>query len=333
MGEQFKFKSSLAPFINGFISGKDAAGCAFLRGRWICLEIDKFFLEEGLTEATITAEIVEKWRSTRTADSKRTLHAKYNIWQQLARYMNRNGCRCYVPQSVKLPHTTSSPYIFTTQQMLHIFEESNKMTAFNKNMRNGVMVMPTLIRFLYSTGVRISEALSIKNCDLHLDEEFILLRATKNGHERLVAINESLKSVLLDYIAYRDFNDNKASILENPLFVKLDGSRIAYNTVTCWFKKILKASGIPCAANHIGEHQGPRVHDLRHTAACHALAKMIRIGKDPNVVMPIIMEWLGHRSMEACEGYLRLTSELYPDLRKIMSSIEKRIKTDYVYEE
>lgn len=31
----------------------------FLRGRWICLEIDKFFLEEGLTEAIITAEIVE----------------------------------------------------------------------------------------------------------------------------------------------------------------------------------------------------------------------------------------------------------------------------------
>lgn len=334
MGEQFKFKSPLAPFINGFISGKDSAGCAFLRGRWICLEIDKFFLEEGLTEAIITAEIVEKWRSTRTADSKRTLYAKYNIWQQLARYMNRNGCHCYVPQSVPMPHAhTSSPYIFTTQQMLRIFEESNKMTVFNKNMRNGVIVMPALIRFLYSTGVRISEALSITNRDLHLDEGFILLRTTKNGHERLTAINESLKSVLLNYIACRDFNANKASCFDKPLFVKLDGSRIAYNTVTSWFKKILKASGIPCTANHIGEHQGPRVHDLRHTAACHALAKMIRTGKDPNTVMPVIREWLGHRSIRACEGYLRLTSELYPDLREIMSSIEKRIKTDYVYEE
>ena len=75
------------------------------------------------------------------------------------------------------------------------------------------------------------------------------------------------------------------------------------------------------------------MHDLRHTAACHALAKMIRTGKDPNTVMPVIREWLGHRSIRACEGYLRLTSELYPDLREIMSSIEKRIKTDYVYEE
>lgn len=221
-------------------------------------------MEEGLTEATITAEIVEKWRSTRTADSKRTLHAKYNIWQQLARYMNRNGCRCYVPQSVQVPHApTNNPYIFTTQQMLRIFEESNKMTVFNKNMRNGVMVMPTLIRFLYSTGVRISEALSIKNCDLHLDEGFILLKTTKNGHERLAAINESLKSVLLNYIAYRDFNDNKASSLDNSLFVKLDGSRIAYNTVTGWFKKILKASGISCAANHIGDHPGYMISVIR----------------------------------------------------------------------
>lgn len=53
---------------------------------------------------------------------------------------------------------------------------------------------------------------------------------------------------------------------------------------------------------------------------------MIRIGKDPNTVMPVIREWLGHRSIRACEGYLRLTSELYPDLREIMSSIEKESK-------
>lgn len=60
---------------------------------------------------------------------------------------------------------------------------------------------------------------------------------------------------------------------------------------------------------------------------------MIRAGKDPIIIMPIIKEWLGHRSIRACEGYLRLTSELYPDLREIMSSIEKRIKTDCIYEE
>lgn len=53
---------------------------------------------------------------------------------------------------------------------------------------------------------------------------------------------------------------------------------------------------------------------------------MIRAGKDPNTVMPIIKEWLGHRSIKACEGYLRLTSELYPDLREIMSLIEKKSK-------
>lgn len=134
----------------------------FLRGRWICLEIDKFFLEEGLTEAIITAEIVEKWRSTRTADSKRTLHAKYNIWQQLARYMNRNGCHCYVPQSVPMPHAhTSSPYI-SQHNRCCVYLKSQIKWQFSTKYEERRHSHAGFNQILYSTGVRISEALSIK---------------------------------------------------------------------------------------------------------------------------------------------------------------------------
>ena len=329
MSEQFNYKSPLAPYMNGLVAGKNASGCTWLRGKWICREIDKFYLAEGITDATITTDIVEKWRLTRVADSKRTIYAKYNIWQQLARYMNRNGVRCYVPPMPSCPRFSNySPYIFTREQMHQIFEESNKLTLHNANRNNSVMAIPALIRFLYSTGVRISEALSIQNCDLHLEEGYILLRKTKNGHERLVAVNESLKSVLLEYISYRNTINSCLSGPFNLLFVKADGSSISQNAVYCWFKRLLKFCGIP----HIGNHQGPRVHDLRHTGACHSLAKMARAGKDLYVVLPILQEWLGHRSIDASERYLRLTSDLYPDLREKMTAIEKIIKLEYANE-
>lgn len=59
--------------------------------------------------------------------------------------------------------------------------------------------MPALLRMLYGTGVRISEAMSIVNEDVHLDDGYIHLRKTKNGTDRIVPINESLRYVLSEY--------------------------------------------------------------------------------------------------------------------------------------
>ena len=64
--------------------------------------------------------------------------------------------------------------------------------------------MPCLFRLLYATGMRISEALSIRNEDVDFSNNFIILRKTKNNKERIIPMNERLKEVLMQYIKYRD---------------------------------------------------------------------------------------------------------------------------------
>jgi site-specific recombinase XerD len=59
-----------------------------------------------------------------------------------------------------------------------------------------MIFIPAIIRLLYSTGLHISEALSLKNEDVCMVENYIHIRKTKNGHERLVPICNSLKLVL-----------------------------------------------------------------------------------------------------------------------------------------
>ena len=67
-----------------------------------------------------------------------------------------------------------------------------------------LICMPCLFRLLYSTGMRISEALSIKNGDVNIATDTILLTKTKNGKERLIPLNPELKAVLTQYMRYRD---------------------------------------------------------------------------------------------------------------------------------
>jgi len=178
--------------------------------------------------------------------------------------------------------------------------------------------VPAVLRLLYSTGLRISEALSIKNADVKLEKGYIHIRKTKNGSERIVPINDSLRGVLQQYISYRD--RMPVCNLGSPnsfFFIKSDGTYCNTQSVYCCFRKLLAVYGIP----YVGNHHGPRVHDLRHTFAVHAMVQMAHNNQDLYSTLPVISACLGHKSLFATEQYVRLTGEMYPELINQCSSV------------
>lgn len=66
--------------------------------------------------------------------------------------------------------------------------------------------------------------------------------------------------------------------------------------------------------SHAGRGKGPRVHDFRHTYACHCLKKWVMKGKDITAYLPVLRTYLGHTSFEETAYYLRLTSDIFPDI-------------------
>jgi site-specific recombinase XerD len=313
MSKHFEYKSVLASYIKGFIHMKEASGCNFLRGKWILFEIDCFFQENNTSEPVITRELVRKWRITRVNDSPATIYSKYSIISQLARYMSRQGRECFIP---RLPRYGSSkcnfiPYIFTHKQIAQLFCRSNLLRMYDRHMSNTMFSVPAVLRLIYSTGLRISEALSIKNADIKFDRSHILIRKTKNGCERIVPINDGLREVLLQYANYRDkMPISHVSSPNSFFFIKSDGSYCNAQSIYKWFRRLLAECSIP----YVGNHHGPRVHDLRHTFAVHAFVQMAHNGMDLYSSLPIISACLGHKSLSATEQYVRLTSEMYPEL-------------------
>ncbi len=185
-------------------------------------------------------------------------------------------------------------------------------------MGTSLFSMPALLRMLYGTGVRISEALSIVNEDVHLENGYIHLRKTKNGTDRIVPISESMRNVLSEYIYHRDRMPIVGiSAPDHPLFVKGDGTSFGANAVYQFFRKMLDRCGIPFKGNHCG----PRVHDLRHTYAVHCLVQMAHNGVDLYTGLPILSASLGHHSLSATEQYVRLTYAMYPEMERQCSAI------------
>jgi len=313
MNRKFFYKSVLSPFIYDFIEMKEASGMDCLRTKWILLEIDGFFCSNNVREAIITRDLVFQWQKTRVNDHPGTLYAKFSVISQLARYMSRHGHDCYIPRLPKYDMCKSgfTPYIFTFEQMEIIFDKSSRLEVYDAHMNSTMFCIPALLRLLYSTGLRISEALSIRNRDVAFERKYIHIRKTKNGSERIVPINGELENVLKQYILFRNRMPVQAADAPNGfLFIKPDGTYCKAPVVYKWFRKILNGCNIP----HTGNHHGPRVHDIRHSFSVHALVQMARNGQDVYNCLPIISTCLGHKSLSATEQYVRLFEGMYPEL-------------------
>jgi len=311
MSEKFEYKSVFAPYFDSFLKMKDTMGYGLNKFRWIFLELDRFFLETGVTDAYITSEQIAAWRITRVNDKARTLYDKYSVLSQFCRYMCHLGHECYIPRLPKQKDKDFIPYVFTHQQMDMIFRECDRMTVLNGNMNSALFAIPALIRFLYSTGVRIGEALSIRNRDVDYGLRRIIIRKTKNQMQRMVPVNSSLENVLKQYETYRNRMPIKSLMdKESFFFVSAIGKPFTKSTAYSWFKKILRQCGIP----HIGKQQGPRVHDVRHTSAVHSFEKMVKSGVDIYCALPILSTFLGHKTIKGTEKYVRMVQEIYPDI-------------------
>ncbi len=326
MTNPFNYRSVLAPYMEALIRIKESCGFNVISTKWTYKEFDEFTLQYGLSDPVITKELIDTWAKSRINDCSRTFYGKCSRLAQLARYINEHGVKSYI---MPLPKNSNdrgfTPYIFMAEQMQAIFQESDKLLRESHRKDDPIIAIPCLIRLLYSTGLRITEAVSLRNKDVDLERNVLKVGigcSPKNGEEGLVPIGNSLKENLLKYVNYRSMLPIQGiSEGDRPFFIKLNGMPLSSANAYRWFKKIYTKCGIA----YRGENFGPRVHDLRHTMATHSLAKMIREGLEIYAALPLLSACLGHKSLHATEGYARLTCNEYPELLEQCTSLNNFI--------
>lgn len=308
MDKKFVYTSKLAPYIKGFLKERDLKGYNSSTIKWYFLEIDKFCNDYNILDHYIKEDIINKWASTRTNDSDPSLYKKYNAWN----YMRDLGIDCYVPVPYrKGTKNNYIPYIFTHEEIQTIFLLSNSLKISYQYSQTMIFTMPAILRLLYSAGLRIGEALAIKNKDINFEKRIIVINDSKNNTQRLAAINDSLLPVLLQYKEFRNKNPIEKILLpESPFFVTQRGKSCLRESVRHWFYDILNRAGI---SSKLGGNP-PRIHDLRHTAAVHSLANMVRNNIDVYCALPMISVFLGHSDPKSTNNYVRLTNEMFPEI-------------------
>lgn len=303
------FESVYAENIEGFLSLKKHRGFKYKRQIKAFTIIDRLAVQNGEKGPGLTKEFFNKWLDYNPNQSPSTRYDKCSLLRQFSNYLIDLDIESYLPRLPRYPGRRDIAYIYTSTEISEIFKASNELRlVFNTT--SGLFCFPAIIRFLYATGVRIGEVLSLKNEDVNLLGKYVKIKDGKNRHERLLPISDSLVDVLSTFLWYK-----KQLVIseENDLFfTKTDGSKISSVLIGEYFKRCLETVKI----YGDDKHRRPRVHDLRHTFAVNALVKIVETGNDAYVALPILSKYLGHRSISATNIYVKLTAQLFPAVVK-----------------
>ncbi len=189
-------------------------------------------------------------------------------------------------------------HIFSPEELKKLMEASAQLDRVHRFRGSTFRI---LVGLLYGTGLRIGEALNLRDQDIDATKEVLTIRQAKCGHTRVVPVQASTLEALQGYRALRQktFGSGAAS----RFFVDFRGKPLGYHGVSAVFRELCRGLGWT-------DSPVPRLHDLRHTFAVRTLLGWYRNGGAMGPKLWILSTYLGHRHLADTYWYLTAVPEL-----------------------
>ncbi|WP_421705038.1 tyrosine-type recombinase/integrase [Aliiroseovarius sp.] len=162
----------------------------------------------------------------------------------------------------------------------------------------------TLIMLLYSTRMRIGEAIMLDVEDFDIANGVLIVRNTKFDKTREVPLHRSSVVALSAYLG-RD-GQPKRHRGTRALFLSTVGTRLDYNCMQKAFRRLAETARLMPRSSSCR----PRLHDLRHTFAVETILDGYRDGNEPGNRIALLSTYLGHVDPASTYWYLSAAPEL-----------------------
>jgi integrase/recombinase XerD len=158
----------------------------------------------------------------------------------------------------------------------------------NTSLREGIRDR-ALLELLYSTGVRIGEAVLLTVHDVDLDAGLLSVRSGKGGKSRVVPLGREVTKWLREYLTKIRSRQNRLRPHERSLFLTRQGTPLMKPTVGIIIRDAARSAKIKKRVT---------CHTFRHTCATHLL--------EAGANLVAIKELLGHSRMTTTQVYTRV---------------------------
>ena len=259
------------------------------------VKLSKFLNASGVSDfESLTEEICAAWIADLFQNnvSARSIQRHISASKGFFNYLKKIGLISDSPfQLINSPKSPSYlPNILSPEEVSQLLNFKPKNSQEKRDI--------AIIELIYSSGLRVSEAVNSNLNDFEENKNFLRVIG-KGSKTRLVPVGRYAQNAINDWMLERD----KLSTKDNALFVNLRGSRITTRSVQERIKNIALMQGLPPVNPHM----------LRHSFATHLL--------ESSGDLRSIQELLGHSSLSTTQIYTRLD---YQHLMKVYENSHPR---------
>lgn len=311
----YQFSSCLAVQMDRFVYLRRLAGTDYHSQTRLLGYFDRFLVQQDFSVSYLTREIIDCYQESLTTLAPRTRGNRMSVLRQFCEYLSTKSPQSYVPWPLKAiqSHDVHRPYIFHSSQLQALLVAASEL-APSGSLRPHTY--RTLLGLLYSTGLRIGEAMALNLQDVYPNNQQLYIVEGKFRKARWVVLSKSTTRALEQYI------DKRINIAphdpDSPLLLNERRRRLCYPTVNMTFRGLLQKC---CIEHH--KHNGPRIHDIRHTFAVHRVLAWYRDGQDVNARLPALATYMGHVDISSTRVYLQPTTEL-------LQQVNQRFRNHYL---
>ena len=302
-----RFTGPLGKPIQNFIAFSRSQGKAYLTEEKILCHLDRFLTSYSDPPEQLSDSILRHWINSFSHRNEAHRHKNFNVVRQFCFYLRRFDPEAYVPNMSLVPPSPQSfiPYIYSKKEIATLLErlrESKPSSQFSLRPQ----MLYILVLLLYTTGMRISEALKLCLKDIDWKEEKLYIRETKFLKSRTVPLSRSMTKELKHYVQLRE-QARLPTSSESFLFQNLHRPKAYSNSaISNLFRQTLRDLGLKPKKGY----SGPRIHDLRHSFATHRLEEWYRQGVDVQSRLGLLSTYLGHTRISGTQRYITMTTEL-----------------------
>jgi integrase/recombinase XerC len=237
-------------------------------------------------------------------NSKRTIVRRLSSIRTFFKYLFSEKIIPHNPtEELETPKIDKNiPYSLTYDQIEKLFEMPDIHSYLGLRDR-------VIMELFYSSGIRVSELVSLNRSDLDSDGLLLKIRG-KGKKERIVPITKNAADWIKTYLEHperhREMDGHEAEVDPQAIFINRLGTRLSTRSVDRKFDKYLLASGLAGKVTP---------HTIRHTIATHWLER----GMDLKTIQTI----LGHTSLATTTIYTQVNPSLK---KKVFDAAHPRAK-------
>lgn len=199
-----------------------------------------------------------------------------------------------------------TPHIFSETEIVDLLTAAHRLGPA-PGLRGATY--EALFGLMAATGLRVSEAVHLRNGDVDLKQGLLTIRQTKFAKSRHVPLHPSTKEALQAYVRFRDVLVEVAE--DTPFFVGSRGRRRGQDLGLRQVRRVFNSLRDQLHWVNRGAHQdGPRVHDLRHTFVVHRIQLWQTQDVDIDQAMLSLSTYVGHAMVTSTYWYLTGVPEL-----------------------